>query len=496
MRLTYLILPPALLTQAIPRQTGLFSAIVASFLIETYKILLPDNGAQTVSLLSQLVALSNGTAAVTTQPQTIVQQSAAPSAIRINILLFLSLFFSVTSALVSTLIQQWAREYLQYSQLNAEPHKRVRMRTYLFDGLSQFQMRRLTYVVSILLHIAVFLFFFSLSDWLYTINPLVGVTARCCFSALLGVYTILSVLSLIFKNAPYQTALTTPIRGCVSLIRVLSVVFLRFVGSASRVSEWLEARKGSGLWDRIHLDRSRVLKMEIKSQAPKLDQSAMHWLLKQLDEDDMDTFLSGLPGYILSPLTDTKLVVEGLMEAKVPKRIANHLELCVTSLELSHGEYMFRASTYIKSLHLISQSAPSPTTEKPGSEEYSIQATIEDLGSLCGVSNSSTALRAFCIRSLVIGEFLVPFASLDTGELLAKEFPDYLKPLYGAIHVYITTKISQWSNLTPQVTSDQLPSDHEMWTSILYDGPLINLAVLAHGVLSCANDDGVDLEIA
>ena len=246
----------------------------------------------------------------------------------------------MTSALVSTLIQQWAREYLQYSQLNAEPYKRVRMRTYLFDGLSQFQMRRLTYVVSILLHIAVFLFFFALSDWLYTINVLVGVTARCCFAALLGVYTILSVLPLVFKNAPYQTALTTPIRGCVSLIRLLSVVFLQFVGSASRVSEWLEARNGSGLWDRVHLDRFRDLKMEIKRQAPKLDQSAMYWLLQQLDEDDMDTFLSGLPGYILSPppLTDMKLVVEGLVEAEVPKRIANHLKLCVTSLEHSHRE--------------------------------------------------------------------------------------------------------------------------------------------------------------
>jgi len=402
----------------------------------------------------------------------------------------------VTSALVSTLIQQWAREYLQYSQLNAEPHKRVRMRTYLFDGLSQFQMRRLTYVVSILLHIAVFLFFFALSDWLYTINVLVGVTARCCFAALLGVYIVLSVLPLIFKNVPYQTALTTPIRGCVSLIRVLSAVLLQFVASASRASEWPETWKGSSLWDRIHLDRFHVLKMEIKGQEQKLDRSAMHWLLQQLDEDDMHTFLSGLPGYILSTLTDTKLVVGGLMEDKIPNRIVTHLKLCVTSLELSHRESMSRASTYIKSLHLISQSAPSPTTGQPGSEGYSTQTIIKELGLLCGVPHSSTALRAFCVRSLIIGEFLVPFASLDTEELLAKEFPDSLKPLYRVIHVYTTREITEWSNFTSQVTSHQLPGDLEMWTSVLYDGPLINLAVLAYGILSCSNDERVDLEIA
>src|SRR5258708_13887933 len=94
------------------------------------------------------------------------------AAIRANILMFLSLFFSVTSALLSTLIQQWAREYLQYSQSSDAPHKRGRTRAYLFDGLSQFQMRPLTYGVPILLHIAVFLFFFSLTDWFPTINGL------------------------------------------------------------------------------------------------------------------------------------------------------------------------------------------------------------------------------------------------------------------------------------------------------------------------------------
>ncbi|KAI0276697.1 hypothetical protein BGY98DRAFT_688369 [Russula aff. rugulosa BPL654] len=103
--------------------TGLFSSIVASFLIETYKTLTPASGSNS--------------------------QSVPASAVRVNIFLFLSLFFSVTSALASTLIQQWAREYLHYSQPSAPPHKRGRVRAYLFDGLSRFQMRRLTYGVPV-----------------------------------------------------------------------------------------------------------------------------------------------------------------------------------------------------------------------------------------------------------------------------------------------------------------------------------------------------------
>ena len=495
-------LPYSLTFLTIPHQTGLFSSIVASFLIETYKILLPDDGSQTVSLLSQLVALSNGTAIAPTQSQTIVQQGATPSlaAIRVNILMFLSLFFSVTSALVSTLIQQWAREYLQYSQPNAARHKRRRTRTYLFNGLSQFQMRRLTYTVPILLHIAVFCFFFSLSDWLHTINGLVGATARSCFIALLAVYLALSILPLIVRHAPYQTPLTTPIRGCISLIHFSYVVLLRLARRSSRV---YKTRKISALFRTIHLDRSLVLKKEIKKRALELDRSAMHWLLQKLDEGDMDTFLSCLPGFILSPLTDTKLVVEGLGEDKVLKRIATHLEICVVSLELSQEACMSRASAYIKSLRLFSsQIAPGPTATQPGSERYSLTAIIERLTSLCRVPNSSIALRALCLRSLVIGEFLGPFdrpdAESDAEELLTKKFPDYLKPIYRSIRVWTTTDTPQSSHLTSisPTTSYGFPDDREMWTAILFDGPLINLAVLANGVLSCSNDEGVNLDIA
>jgi len=57
---------------------------------------------------------------------------------------------------------------------------------------------------------------------------------------------------------------------------------------------------------------------EIKKRASELDRAVMQWLLKELDEDDMDTFFSGLPGYLHSPLTDKKNAVEGLVGDGVP----------------------------------------------------------------------------------------------------------------------------------------------------------------------------------
>ena len=414
--------------------------------------------------------------------------------------MFLSLFFSMTSALLSTLIQLWAREYLQYSQSSDAPHKRGQTRTYLFDGLSQFQMRRLTHGVPILLHIAIFLFFFSISDWLHTINGLVGETACYCLIALLTVYMTLSILPLIFRNAPYQTPLTIPIRGCVSLIQVAYVILLRIMRRSSRAAEDLEIRKGFGLFHHIHLTRTRALKKEIKRKAAKLDESAMHWLVRQLDEDDMHTFLSSLPGYILSPLKDRKLVVEFLRENNVPWHIAAQLRICITSLELSQGACIFRASACIKSLRLISQTPPSANTSLSGSEARAIQSIMKDVDSFCekNNTNASIALRASCIRALVIGEFLVPDTRLDTEELPSEKFPDYLKPLYRVIRVWKTTEVAQWPRLTGilPATNCLLPSDREMWADILYDGPLVNLTILAYAIISHASDEEANLHMA
>ena len=66
------------------------------------------------------------------------------------------------------------------------------------------------------------------------------------------------------------------------------------------------------------------------------------------------------------------------------------------------------------------------------------------------------------------------------------------------IRVWKTTEISQWSHLTGILTAtgDPLPSDQEMWADVVYDGPLINLAVLSYAILLRASEGDVHLETA
>ncbi|KAH9172720.1 hypothetical protein EDB89DRAFT_856612 [Lactarius sanguifluus] len=143
--------------------TGLFSATVAAFIIESYKKLSPDSGDQTAFLLQQisqqLSGLSNGTYV---RPQNYPTFSPSTSIVCVNAMWILSLIVSITCALLATLMQQWARQYVQLPQLRTTPRERAHVRSFLFFGLKQFRMSYAVELIPTLLHLAVFLFFVGL----------------------------------------------------------------------------------------------------------------------------------------------------------------------------------------------------------------------------------------------------------------------------------------------------------------------------------------------
>ena len=150
------------------RQTGLFSATVAAFIIviEGYKPLSVDWGNQAVMLLSQMsqqfVGISKGT--VLSPPLPV--ETSPPNlsaATRINIMWFFRMAVSITCALLETLIQYWARRYVMLSCLHDRPHEHARERTYRdpFTGMEHFHVRGAVKTIPVLLHISVFLFLFN-----------------------------------------------------------------------------------------------------------------------------------------------------------------------------------------------------------------------------------------------------------------------------------------------------------------------------------------------
>ncbi|KAI9457940.1 hypothetical protein BJY52DRAFT_1149938, partial [Lactarius psammicola] len=199
-------------TEGILVFTGLFSATVATFIIESYKQLSPNPGDTTNTLLTQLsgqlVNISNGIPLASIAAQSSQPFKPTASAIRVNVLWFLSLVLSLTCALSATLMQQWARRYQELAQHHGAPHRRARMRAYVFNGISKFGMARAVATMPSILHISVFLFFAGLVDFLFPIDTTVSRFTLGWVVAFALSYTMLTVLPNLYLDCPYATPLS------------------------------------------------------------------------------------------------------------------------------------------------------------------------------------------------------------------------------------------------------------------------------------------------
>jgi len=190
-------------------KTGLFSATVGAFIIEFYKKLSPDSGDQTVDLLCQISQqLPNFTTGTCTPPQ--AGQSFSPGAaiIWVNCMWMMSLILSLTSALFATLVQQWARRYVQMPQIPSEPNHRARVRSFLFFGTRRYKMRIAIETAPTLLHFSVFLFFAGLVIHFFSINKAVAIVISVSVGIFVAAYFVLTILPCIEHNCPYRTPMS------------------------------------------------------------------------------------------------------------------------------------------------------------------------------------------------------------------------------------------------------------------------------------------------
>ena len=208
---------------------GLFSAIVAAFIIEFYKQLSPDSGNQTVALLGQisqqLVNLPNGTYSIT------ANQPSPPSASMIwaNAMWLISLVSSLASALIATLLQQWARRYVETPNVPSKPNHRARVRSYLFLGTEIYQMRFVSQLAFSLLHFSVYLFLSGLVMVFHGINKHVAIAVEVAVGVFGLAYITLSILPCLDVQCPYRTPMSPLLWYPTHIILSFSAVCLRWL---------------------------------------------------------------------------------------------------------------------------------------------------------------------------------------------------------------------------------------------------------------------------
>ncbi|KAI0759633.1 hypothetical protein BC629DRAFT_1295321, partial [Irpex lacteus] len=160
---------------------GLFSAVLTAFLVESYTNLVEDPSTQTLLAIRQLVAqtssyrVEGGMLNTTVLPYSPEPFQVSRADIRVNVLWFASLLFSLITASFGILVKQWLREFLAVE--NPSPQARLRVRHVRYPQLAQWRVFQIAAVLPLLLQLSLALFFIGLCYFTASVHSSVEYTA-------------------------------------------------------------------------------------------------------------------------------------------------------------------------------------------------------------------------------------------------------------------------------------------------------------------------------
>ncbi|KAJ7724133.1 hypothetical protein B0H16DRAFT_1597240, partial [Mycena metata] len=232
-----------------------------------------------VQISSQLAAAANGTSF--TPPSSPPFVTPATSLV-CNTFWFFSLGLSLTCALVATLLEQWARNFLHKADMHSTPAIRARMFSYLYYGLQRFNMHAVVEVVPLLLHASLIFFFAGLVAFLIPVNIAMAVIAGVLVFVVAGGYLLLTVLPLLSLDCPYRT----PLSG---LFWKLLQLLIRWRPNPVNQSD-------TALPDTTIVDAIFRSATEISPARTTRDTRALAWTVKSLSNDaELEPFIEAIP---------------------------------------------------------------------------------------------------------------------------------------------------------------------------------------------------------
>src|SRR5216683_2282231 len=276
-------------------QAGLFSAALTAFVIDSKQNLKVSPADQMVYYLQQNVAILDQ---ISRQLSSVIPQVSIPSTppppfpdfkpsasdIRINVFWFMALIFSLSAALLATLVQQWVRDYMHVFQRYSDPLKSARLRQYLHEGSEGWYMPVVAEAVPGLLHVSLFLFFVGLCDSVFNINTTVGISTTIPIGISGLVYIFTTFAPIIYPQSPYQT----------SFSGLIWYVIQKFGGrrykdrGSGGASKFVSSNMAQG---------QMQLAMEETEDRKGRDERSIRWLVSNMTEDaEMESFTMAIPG--------------------------------------------------------------------------------------------------------------------------------------------------------------------------------------------------------
>ena len=420
---------------------------MATFIAISYPTLQQDPNVTTQSILTQIsqqLAHTNSSS-LAASPSTTFSPSA--SVVFINSVWFLSLVLSLTCALMATLMQQWARRYLQIIQRNHAPHVRAHLREYFSRGAEKFSIFGLVELLPSLLLLSVLLFFAGLVVFAYLANHIVAyitiaIVGFCSLS-----YIALTLMPLIFQDCPYYTPLTSVLWFSAQIIvrayssvlhRVTKQLYQRWGTVSERTFFSCRDRheKMAKSWSEDVI--SRLAKSATKNISMDIYKKALVWTLQQLNQDhELEDFVSGVPGlyeseaFITPDNKDVQRNIRPVLavlpgptssNAPLPWSIIRLAQRAMAS-NLSKPIQQKRTQACLRALYYIPGAIRDVLASYAAGKHYCLELlpllnspeSLEIIDELWNTPNDDVALSVRCAAA-VVAAFMItpPHLTLDT----------------------------------------------------------------------------------
>ncbi|PSR71579.1 hypothetical protein PHLCEN_2v12543 [Hermanssonia centrifuga] len=196
---------------------GLFSAVLTAFVVPAYGMLQQDNTQVSADILARISAKLDSfqitpsfiNSTVSHNPSASFESASSfivsTSARWINILWFLSLLFSLSSALFGILAKQWIREYLQWNQTTASPRENILLRQLRSEAWVKWKVPAGIAAIPALLEVAVVLFLVGLIVFVWTLDFVVALVISIAAGIILIAAFIVTTLPAFFQHCPYKS---------------------------------------------------------------------------------------------------------------------------------------------------------------------------------------------------------------------------------------------------------------------------------------------------
>ncbi len=323
-------------------QSGLFSAVVATFLAISVQDLKPDPQDKPAFYLDniyQLLAESNRTHALTLPTQSNPFTFSPPkSAVWVNSLWFLSLVITLSCALLAILLQQWTRRYIRLTQPRSasSPHQRARIRAFFNEGVEDLRLQWAVDALPILLHASLILFLAGLLVYTIGSNHTVFKVVASWVGLCTVIYACFTLLPIFRHVSPYYTPLSSPL-------------WLLYTGTlyvAVRILRWLTAFNccDEKTWD--HLGRSkddyqrqffhgidRVAEECAQKPSSEIDSRVLLWTLQSSDQDpELEQLFESIPGFCGSRVpNDLKATFKASISEKMADAVVGLMDRTLSS---------------------------------------------------------------------------------------------------------------------------------------------------------------------